>query len=293
LFPHNKLQYLLLLIVVTLGLFVGLPLLHAKKTKFSPLDHVHQWICYYGSEISAAFLKKTQLIIADPDIIFPEIFPSEALPLFVGYVSVGEAEKYRWYWPLIKDKPWVLEENPNWSGNHWVDVRSEEWQELILDHMIPRLLNRGYQGVFLDTLDTGEYLEGKDPEKWKGSQKALVKLVKNIRRRYPQMIIIPNNGLSLLPSIERHVDGVVIEDLYTRYNFETKTCDRTPPSVTEDKETILDYFMRRMNKPVFVIHYAQERDQALADDAIRRSREKGYRSYTTTVDLKSIGKLAP
>lgn len=46
--------------------------------------------------------------------------------LVIGYLSIGEAEDYRFYWN--KKKPnWIVKENENWEGKYW----SPEWKSII------------------------------------------------------------------------------------------------------------------------------------------------------------------
>ena len=94
-------------------------------------------------------MNKVQLVIADPDSLAPEFLIKSSNILFIGYLSVGEVESYRWYWQTVKGKPWILDHNPHWPGSRYVDVRAQEWQELLLSREIPRILEKGYQGVFL------------------------------------------------------------------------------------------------------------------------------------------------
>lgn len=46
--------------------------------------------------------------------------------LVIGYLSIGEAEDYKFYWN--KKKPnWIVKENENWEGKYW----SPEWKSII------------------------------------------------------------------------------------------------------------------------------------------------------------------
>jgi cysteinyl-tRNA synthetase len=54
--------------------------------------------------------------------------------LVVCYMSIGEAEEYRYYWQSSwsKNKPdWIAKENPGWPGNYKVKYWNEEWQGII------------------------------------------------------------------------------------------------------------------------------------------------------------------
>ena len=85
--------------------------------------------------------------------------------LVICYMSIGEAEDYRWYWKSEwnKNKPdFVCAENPEWEGNFKVKYWDEEWQKIICgasDSYLTRILDSGFDGVYLDIIDAYEYFE--------------------------------------------------------------------------------------------------------------------------------------
>lgn len=79
--------------------------------------------------------------------------------LVISYFSIGEAEDYRYYWKRkwSKNPPeWLGEENPRWEGNYIVKYWHREWYEIIEEYM-DRIVEAGFDGVFLDTVDTYHY----------------------------------------------------------------------------------------------------------------------------------------
>jgi cysteinyl-tRNA synthetase len=85
--------------------------------------------------------------------------------LVIAYMSIGEAEDYRYYWKdeWGKDPPsWLGGENPDWKGNYKVRYWDPEWQNLIFgnDHSyLDRIMDAGFDGVYLDLIDAYEYYE--------------------------------------------------------------------------------------------------------------------------------------
>ena len=81
-------------------------------------------------------------------------------------MSIGEAEDYRYYWqPEWSRKPplWLYEENPDWKGNYKVKYWDENWQKIIFgenNSYLDKILNCGFDGVYLDIIDAFEYFEG-------------------------------------------------------------------------------------------------------------------------------------
>jgi cysteinyl-tRNA synthetase, unknown class len=85
--------------------------------------------------------------------------------LVVAYLSIGEAENYRYYWQSgWKDNPpsWLAGENPNWPGNYKVRYWDPAWQAVIYgsaDAYLDRILAAGYDGAYLDIIEAYEYFE--------------------------------------------------------------------------------------------------------------------------------------
>lgn len=83
----------------------------------------------------------------------------------VCYVSIGEAEDYRYYWnsEWNYNRPsWLEEENPNWEGNYKVEYWNKEWKGIIYGNTnsyLDRILDAGFDGVYLDIIDAFEYFE--------------------------------------------------------------------------------------------------------------------------------------
>lgn len=250
------------------------------------------WLVYYGDNLPEENLKKVDLAILEPDWISPKNYQNRQT-LFIGYLSVGEIHNQRSYWPEISQKEFVVEQNPDWEGAWRVDIRSREWQDLLLNRLIPEILKKGYQGVFLDTIDTAIYLEEKEPSKYSGSKKALVQFIKTIHQKFPDIVILPNNGLEILDDVGEVIGGLVVEDLYTRYDFVKKLSLITPQEVTKTKEQYIDLFKIKYKKPVYNILYDTSSKTSLAKYGIKRSNSKGYLWYVAPIDLMSLGTTMP
>ncbi|MBI4196894.1 MAG: endo alpha-1,4 polygalactosaminidase [Deltaproteobacteria bacterium] len=249
-----------------------------------------RWIVFYGDDFSGVNWRTIDLAIVDPSHFTPSEISSSRTKFF-AYLSIGEAEEYRDYWPLVRDQPFLIEKNPEWPGSHRVDIRSADWQNLLLTQLIPSFVRQGYHGLFLDTVDTASYLESLNPEKFSGSREALVQWIRTVHRQFPDLLLIPNNGLEFLKQYGDVIYGVGVEDLYTRHDFRENKNYPTPPEIRDGKERLLDQFRGRYHKAIFNILYEDSRDSPLAREAIRRSRKKGYLWYLTTVDLNKIGVL--
>lgn len=87
--------------------------------------------------------------------------------LVIAYMSIGEAENYRYYWKKeweTNPPEWLEEENPDWPGNYKVRYWYKEWQDIIFGNdssYTKRILDAGFDGVYLDIIDAFEYFENK------------------------------------------------------------------------------------------------------------------------------------
>ena len=85
--------------------------------------------------------------------------------LLIAYMSIGEAENYRYYWNpdwLNNPPEWLLDENPNWQGNYKVKYWIKDWQNIIFGNdqsYLKKILDAGFDGVYLDLVDAFEYFE--------------------------------------------------------------------------------------------------------------------------------------
>jgi cysteinyl-tRNA synthetase len=85
--------------------------------------------------------------------------------LVISYMSIGEAENYRYYWQTSwsSNKPsWIDSENPEWAGNFKVKYWEQEWQNIIFGNnnsYLQKIISANYDGVYLDIIDAFEYYE--------------------------------------------------------------------------------------------------------------------------------------
>ena len=83
----------------------------------------------------------------------------------VAYISIGEAEEYRFYWEnnWKRDPPeWLGKENSEWEGNYKVKYWLDSWKTIIYGNSeayLDKLLEAGFDGAYLDIIDGYEYFE--------------------------------------------------------------------------------------------------------------------------------------
>lgn len=91
--------------------------------------------------------------------------PGDGRRLVVSYLSIGEAEEYRYYWReswYESPPPFLEEENRDWPGNYLVRYWEPEWKAILFGSSsayLDRILSAGFDGVYLDIIDAFERWE--------------------------------------------------------------------------------------------------------------------------------------
>lgn len=154
--------------------------------------------------------------------------PGQRRRIVLSYLSIGEAEDYRYYWQADwkKNRPtWLLTRNEDgWSGNYNVQYWSPEWQKILLGDdtsYLARIQRQGFDGVYLDLAKGVEFAARHGRTEAKADMIALIEGVARVARKTnPQFIILVQNGDALLGVDDarylRSIDGVVREGLVFR-----------------------------------------------------------------------------
>ena len=214
--------------------------------------------------------------------------------LLLCYMSIGEAENYRYYWRRhwsIAPPAWLGKENTDWKGNFQARYWLADWQRLIINPApsvltrlietlwpdqkpyIDRILESGCDGVYLDRIDAFAEWQA---ERGKAAEADMTRFVLRIadysRAHRPGFLVVAQNGEELLQSktYRTALDGVAKEDLL--YGVEGEEAPNPAEMIATSKE-LLDR-MKAAGKPVFVVEYLQSPEKRAA--ALRAISESGY-----------------
>jgi len=149
-----------------------------------------------------------------------KVKPDGTRRIVLCYLSIGEAEDYRYYWnPDWKQRPpaFLGKENRNWRGNYAVRFWLPEWQQVILgreDSYLEKIISLGFDGVYLDRIDGYSELEAER----EGARSDMVGFVRTISARAkgikPGFLVVAQNAEELLQnaSYRAVIDGIAKED---------------------------------------------------------------------------------
>jgi len=254
------------------------------------LRHPHlAWTLFYGEDLEPAAFEGFDLVVLDPGFKSP-LTPMRDLGTEVlGYLSLGEIKRTSPLFAQLDDPDLLLGENPNWPDTVLCDVRRPAWRALILDVAIPALLERGFSGLFFDTLDTPPHLEQTDPERYAGMRSAAIDLVRTIRRRHPDRMLLMNRGYALLPELIGQVDGVVAESLLTTYDVPANGYRWTEPrELDPHRQALRPLAEAEPPVPILSLDYWDAEDSATIREIYTRERALGHRPYVGQILLDRV-----
>jgi uncharacterized protein (TIGR01370 family) len=264
--------------------------LRGDLPKSNPLIGVQSWFILLEYDSGRTPILPGSLDAYDMAILDPDQSPDAGLfspkTLRIAYVSLGEAEDYRSYWPRIQGALFLGPENPEWKGNYAVDVRNPVWRDLIIGQVIPEIVERGFHGIFLDTLDTASDLESQDPVRYGGSMNAMAGFVRDIHKAYPRLLLISNNGFSILSKIAPYLSGVLAESIHMEHAGGGYR--RVSPPDRNFKTAILSDVSRAYHLPVFIVDYAAKNDSSGRAWCLESSRKRGWLPYLAEKNLSEI-----
>jgi cysteinyl-tRNA synthetase len=217
--------------------------------------------------------------------------------IILSYLSIGEAEDYRFYWETSwkpGNPSWLGHENPDWEGNFRVAYWDAGWCDVVLRYL-EKILDAGFDGVYCDLVDQYEYFMERGRETAAEEMAGLVAAIRDAgRARNSDFLVFVQNASELpglVPSYIKSVDGIGQEDIY--YGYERDGI-QTPEEVTSLLENNLSVF-RDNGKTVLTVDYpfsfSEDRPhfdsitRMKIDRAYARSEANGFIPYCTVRNL--------
>ncbi|MFZ4763574.1 MAG: endo alpha-1,4 polygalactosaminidase [Roseimicrobium sp.] len=178
----------------------------------------------------------------------------------------------------------VVGQNETWKSA-LLDVTHPEWARWLIDDIAAAALDKGYDGLFLDTADSAERLAGTDPARQAVVRSALIAGIRRLHSRFPDKQLVINRGFSLIPELRDCLDGVLIESVFRTWSEERHAYVAVPEEGTS-------WLLQRISElkarglPVYVLDYAPPDDAALARNTAERIAQLGCVPFVSTPDLQ-------
>ena len=186
-----------------------------------------RFVVYYGRAGHDA-IRDYDLAVLDSEV--EAEIPSHRSPggTLLGYLSLGEIHHGRDCFAEVDREGLLLEANPNWPDARLVDMRAARWRDRVVEQLVPGILERGFDGLFFDTLDNAEALERRDLARFAGMVAGAAELVRSVRRRFPNLPIMVNRGYAVLPRIAGQFDMLLGESVRTTFDARSKAYRAVP-----------------------------------------------------------------
>ncbi|MER1941328.1 endo alpha-1,4 polygalactosaminidase [Castellaniella sp. FW104-16D08] len=240
-------------------------------------------VFYYGSDTPVQALSRFAVAVLEPDA-HPKGPPHQGTTRWLAYVSVGEVLDSRPYYSRMP-QTWHLGKNDVWHSVV-VDQSAPDWPKFLVNQVATPLWRQGYQGLFLDTLDSYQ-LVSKDPAVLERQRQGLVRTIRALRRARPKAILILNRGFELLPDIHNQIDAVAFESLYSGWD---QAASRYVTVPEPDRAWLLGQAAKAKSYglPVISIDYCPPNDKECTQQTSRKIRSHGLIPYVGDGHLQHV-----
>lgn len=241
-------------------------------------------------------VESVELSFRPKEVAALKVKPDGTRRIVLAYMSIGEAEWYRFYWdPAWSQKAncpaWLGPVNPQWAGNYPVRYWMPEWQGLIFgrhESYVDRVLAAGFDGVYLDRADV--YDQFKDRPTAREDMIAFIsKLTDHARSINPLAMVVLQNAEELLSDKDLRVklDAAAKESLY--FN-----ADKSGEPVADDERMAAAKELRGFKKAggkVLVVEYVDAAYKAA--EARQLAAKDGFAIHFTERSLSVLSLKGP
>jgi uncharacterized protein (TIGR01370 family) len=270
-----------------LRIFLLLNLLFPYAAKSS--ESMKAFAVYYGGNADVVDFKNFDLVVLDSS--YTQIIQQlkQQSKTVLAYLSLGEVNRSRDYFDIVESDGLLLKPNPNWEGAYLVDVRKAAWREFVITQILPDILDKGFDGIFIDTLDSPLEEERANPKEFKGMVESAVKLIKAIRKKFPKIKIMLNRAYAIAPQVGGQINYLMAESIFYTYDFKNKKYIPVSEPLYVQQKNILQNFRKRFpGVQIVTLDYCEENDQKLRTQIYKQQRDNGFTPYVSTINLDKL-----
>lgn len=198
--------------------------------------------------------------------------------IVLGYLSVGTIERGRWWFAAAS--PHRLELWQDW-GEWYADTSAPGFRHLIADRVAPRMLAKGFDGLFLDNVDMIETHRGRAA----GMRSLVAAVAARVHRR--RGFLFAQNGEDIIGPMLRFLDGWNREDVTGTYDFDAGEYVVQPAGETASAQAALRR-IRRAGLLVTATDYFPSGATAGAERARRNACAAGALPFVSDIELTRI-----
>lgn len=261
-------------------IFFVLLFCHEAEALNSKLQGVESFCFGIGSDVLTHSIEKLalcDLVVVDGEEASREqiSFLQQSGAIVLAYLSVGTIEIGRgWYSKVSKYK---LDLWGDW-GEYYADVSKNGYRRIIDSYVAPRILRKGFDGLFLDNVDM--IITHRNQTH---GMKLLVKaLSKRVHRN--EKLLFTQNGDRVISKFTRHLDGWNREDFTSTYSFDSKSYI----AVDEEEHSQIAEVIQRLSAKGLLItttDYVSSEDTTLEALSVQEACRFGAIPFVSDIEL--------
>lgn len=198
--------------------------------------------------------------------------------LVLAYLDVGTIEDYRGWYKAAK--PYRLDYWGDW-GEWYANVNAAGFRSLMLKRVAPKMLAKGFDGLFLDNTDMTET----HPAQKRGMRALVAGLSRLLRAR--GKLLMAQNGADVNWPLRRFYNGINFEDVSFSYDFDRRAyVRRGAGEVARAQREIRRYLNAGLK--VTATDYVAAGKAKQARIAVRNACSAGALPYVSDIYLKRI-----
>ncbi len=242
---------------------------------------------YYGANPPIDELSQFDRLVLEPDNVNDSELKglTEHGAVAYAYLSVGEVGATRSYASSVKDE-WILGKNDVWNSKV-LDLSNPGWTEFLM-RRIDSLVNSGYSGLFLDTMDS-YHIYATSPEQKKTQELALGSFIKKVTQRHAGIRLIANRGFEVLEYTGPYLEAIAAESLFASWDNSAQRYVDVPEA---DRQWLLEKLntaKKQFDLDVVAIEYLPPERREEARQVATSVVNLGFVPWVSTPSLDYIG----
>jgi hypothetical protein len=239
---------------------------------------------FYADQPPVAELAQFDWVVLEPGHATPEALKTlydEGSRAF-AYLSVGEMITDQTNSSLI-DPGWKLGSNQAWSSSV-MDLANPGWQDYLLQRARD-MQSQGFQGLFLDTLDSYQLLP---PAARAAQQQGLRQILERLHRELPGLALFFNRGFEVIEGLSWTPDAVAVESLYAGWDQAGQTY-RAVPKADQDWLQVQFAPLKKRGIPIVILDYLPPEQRDAARALAKRLTAEGFIPWVSVPALDYLG----
>lgn len=244
---------------------------------------------FYGTPFPQELRIYDAVVVEADQADFP-VVPDNLQAKLYAYTSLGEVGPDKPYTAQVPAAAKIAR-NPAWASEV-MDQASPAWREFYIEKIIAPLWQRGFRGIFIDTLDSYQ-LAATTPQQRAQQEAGMIETLRQVRSRFPGIRLMLNRGFEILPQVHGWVTAVAAESLFQGWDNATRAF---VPVTEPDRQWLLTHLNKIKSDyrlPVIVIDYTAPKERQQAREISKKIRMSGFIPWISNPELDMVGVGSP